>query len=131
MPKKLVGSAARIEIAHSRGGAQLAALLRNQFAGNRFSVLQPSRSLRYEIENAAGDIRLREGSVTINSIPLDIGANYRVTANQFLADDGDSFPVFTEGTERTTGVIDFEAFIDYLEDQPSPLPVPLLDRVAF
>ena len=112
-------------------GAQLVALLRSQFAGTRFSVLQPSSSLRYEIETVAGDIRLREGSVTIDSIPLDVGANYRVTANQFLADDTNGFPIFTEGTARTTGVIDFHAFIDYLENQPSPLPVPLLDRVAF
>lgn len=111
-------------------GTQLTSLLRSQFAGSSFSVLQPSNNLRYEIENVAGDIRLREGSVTIDSIPLDIGANYRVTANQFLA-DSDSFPIFAEGTDRTTGIIDFRAFIDYLEDQPSPLPVPILDRVTF
>ena len=45
---------------------------------------------------------------------LDPDATYRIVTNSFLADGGDSFTVFTEGTNRIGGGDDLAAFTDYL-----------------
>jgi hypothetical protein len=48
--------------------------------------------------------------------------------NNFLADGGDAFTVFTEGTNRVGGGDDLQALIDYLEAN-SPVAPPA-DRIA-
>ncbi len=111
-------------------GSRLEDLLRSQFAGNRFAVLQPSQSLRYDIENVGGSIRFIEGSASVDGAPVDPQADYRITVNDFLAGGGDGFTIFLEGTQRTSGIVDFRAFIEYLE-YASPLPVPRLDRIEY
>jgi 5'-nucleotidase len=55
-------------------------------------------------------------------------ATYRIVTNNFLADGGDSFSVFTEGTNRIGGGEDLEAFITYLEEN-SPVSPPA-DRIS-
>ena len=40
----------------------------------------------------------------LNGVPLDPAATYRVTTNSFLADGGDAFTVFREGTNRSAAV---------------------------
>ena len=70
-------------------------------------TLQPARP-----RSAAGSTRR---SITLNGeVPLDPAATYRIVTNSFLADGGDSFTVFTEGTNRVGGGDDLAAFIDYL-----------------
>lgn len=111
-------------------GSRLEDLLRSQYGAGRFSVLQPSHSLHYDIENVGGSVRYVEGSASIDGVPLNPQSDYRITVNQFLAGGGDGFPIFLEGTQRTTGIIDFRAFIEYLE-AVSPLAVPQLDRIEY
>ena len=53
-------------------------------------------------------------SVTINGEPLDPAASYRVATFSFLAAGGDNFRAFTEGTAVDSGLVDHEAWIDYL-----------------
>ncbi|GAB2691077.1 5'-nucleotidase [Microbacterium marinum] len=56
-------------------------------------------------------------SVTIDGAPIDPAATYRIGTFSFLAAGGDNFRVFTEGTGYVdTGLVDYEAWVDYLAD---------------
>ena len=59
-------------------------------------------------------------SVSIDGEPLDPDRSYRIGTFSFLATGGDNFRVFRDGAEpQGSGLIDFEAFISYLqENQP-------------
>lgn len=60
-------------------------------------------------------------SVTIDGAPLDPQGNYRIGTFSFLAQGGDNFRVFTEGTDtRDSGLIDRDAWIAYIQGN-SPL----------
>ena len=50
----------------------------------------------------------------MNGNPIDLGATYRVALNNFLADGGDNFTVFRQGTNRFFGEIDLDAFATWL-----------------
>ena len=94
-------------------GAQIDAVLEQQFTGGN-GILQIPASLRYERHPAtAAPDRVR--NITIGGAPLVTGATYRVTVNNFLADGGDNFTVFREGTSRHFGEIDLDAFARYLD----------------
>jgi 5'-nucleotidase len=88
-------------------------LLEQQFQGGN-GVLQISASLTYDRNNSlpAGD---RISNVRINGVPIDPAATYRVTVNNFLADGGDNYTVFRQGTNRFVGEIDLDAFARYIE----------------
>jgi 5'-nucleotidase len=53
------------------------------------------------------------GSVAINGVPVDRAVSYRVAMNSFLADGGDGFTVFREGTDPLGGEIDLDALVNY------------------
>jgi 5'-nucleotidase len=56
-------------------------------------------------------------SVTVDGRPLDPNASYRVGTLSFLATGGDNYRAFTQGTDYVdTGLLDYEAWIDYLGD---------------
>lgn len=115
-------------------GQQLQDLLDDQFAFGNFTVLQPSASLRYRIQPVAPGssfVRVVPGSVTVLGLPLNLAAEYRVTANRYIADGGDGHSTFTLGTERVEGGNDVDAFVDYLSASESPFPAPALDRITF
>ncbi|WP_307865047.1 ExeM/NucH family extracellular endonuclease [Myceligenerans salitolerans] len=60
-------------------------------------------------------------SVTIDGVPVDPAAEYRVATFSFLTSGGDNFRVFTEGTDlRDSGLVDRDAWIEYIESN-SPL----------
>ena len=67
-------------------------------------------------------------NVALNGVPIDPAATYRVATNNFLADGGDGFTVFREGTNRVGGVDDLTAFINYLEAN-SPVSPPSINRI--
>jgi len=81
----------------------------------------------YNPDGAFGD-RVDPASITLNGQILDPTASYRIVTNSFLADGGDSFSVFTEGTNRSGGGDDLVALIDYLGAN-SPVAPPG-DRIA-
>jgi 5'-nucleotidase len=72
-----------------------------------------SRNVHYTF-----DLSLPEGSritsVTVNGTPLDPARSYKVAVPSFLATGGDNFRAFKEGTSVDTGLLDYEAWIDYL-----------------
>ena len=72
--------------------------------------------------------RVDPASIKLDGVTLDPAARYRIVTNSFLADGGDAFTVFTEGTNRIGGGDDLAALIDYLEAN-SPVAPPE-DRIA-
>ncbi|MCL1595528.1 MAG: bifunctional metallophosphatase/5'-nucleotidase [Actinomycetia bacterium] len=69
-------------------------------------------------------------NVELNGVPLDMGASYVVTANNFLADGGDNFTTFAEidPSDRVSSVEDLEALTSYLGTF-GPVAPPSTDRV--
>ncbi|WP_342777002.1 ExeM/NucH family extracellular endonuclease [Miniimonas arenae] len=60
-------------------------------------------------------------SVTVDGAPIDEAGQYRIGSFSFLLQGGDNFRIFTSGTDtRDSGLIDRDAWIDYLRDA-SPL----------
>ncbi|WP_104990630.1 bifunctional UDP-sugar hydrolase/5'-nucleotidase [Deinococcus sp. NW-56] len=107
-------------------GAQIKAVLEQQFdnpsaGANR--ILQVSQGFAYTWD-ASKPKDSKVVSITLNGVALDPAASYRVTINNFLADGGDNFTVFTQGTNRTGGDVDLDAFQNYLKANtvtPGPL----------
>lgn len=99
-------------------GAQLLALLEQQFDGEGFlQSFSASHgfAFTYDMNRAAG---ARVVSVSLDGQPIDPGANYRVTMNSFLAAGGDSFTVFTQGSDSVVGPVDLDAFELWLKQEP-------------
>jgi 5'-nucleotidase len=68
------------------------------------------------------------GSVKLDGQPIVASKVYRVAANNFLAEGGDGFPIFTKVPKRDTQIVDIDAFLDYLAKgelaQPAAFAVP-------
>ncbi|TDC65151.1 bifunctional metallophosphatase/5'-nucleotidase [Actinomadura sp. GC306] len=105
-------------------GAQLDALLEQQWTDAGEKILQPSANLNFTITraNPAGD---RVSEITIDGTPITPTTTYKVAANNFLLGGGDGFTVFTEGTDQVLGPIDLDAFVAYFEAQGTLSPPPL------
>jgi 5'-nucleotidase len=118
-------------------GAQIQRLLDQQWLVTQIPgqpeqaprILQVSWTLNYSWSDARPlNDRVIDGSVMIGDAPLDPLASYRVTMNNFLADGGDGFSVFREGTNQLGGEVDLDAFGRYLM-RHSPIAPPALDRI--
>jgi 5'-nucleotidase len=125
-------------------GAQIELMLEQQFCGinspanNGFSrVLLPSAGFHYTwnraaigAANCATANAIDPASISLNGVPLDLGASYRVTVNTFLADGGDGFTVLRDGTDRFGGPVDTDAFEAYLRAaEPAGISPPATDRI--
>lgn len=54
--------------------------------------------------------------------PLDTKATYTVTINSFLAEGGDNFTAFTQGTDPVAGpTTDLDALVTYVQKLPQPI----------
>lgn len=110
-------------------GAQLDAALEQQWQGQSSPrILQVSSTLRYRWSGAApvGD---RVTGLTVDGVPVDPAAPYRVAVNNFLAAGGDGFTAFADGTDLTGGEIDLDALLAYLAANPGLAP-PAEDRIT-
>ncbi|KGN33088.1 endonuclease YhcR [Knoellia flava TL1] len=103
-------------------GADIEAVLEQQFSGAN-GVLQIPASLTY-VRTDSAPVGDKVSDVRINGVALDPSATYRVTVNNFLADGGDGFSVFRNGTNRFVGEIDLDAFARYIEDRTTIAPGP-------
>ncbi|UBV41794.1 bifunctional metallophosphatase/5'-nucleotidase [Deinococcus taeanensis] len=107
-------------------GAQIKAALEQQFdnpGAGQNRILQVSRGFTYTWDNSKPKGE-KVSDVKLNGQPLDPSASYRVTMNNFLADGGDGFTVFAQGTSRLGGNVDLDAFQTYLKAAavtPEPL----------
>ena len=114
-------------------GQQIYDLLEQQWAANQPApggrILQVSDGFAYKHTFIPGSSPLGgkyacDNSVTLNGVPLDKSANYRVTMNSFLATGGDDFTVFNLGTDPLGGDVDLDALEAHFVSQSPVAPGP-------
>ncbi|NIE75037.1 bifunctional metallophosphatase/5'-nucleotidase [Pantoea sp. Ap-967] len=102
-------------------GAQLVALLNQQWSLGTFLPLQVSTGFYYEWDPGAPEQnRVVPGSLRLNGQPVVPENHYRVVANSFLAYGGNGFKVFeTAARQEDTGILDLDALTQYtrLQDE--------------
>ncbi|WP_407344071.1 bifunctional metallophosphatase/5'-nucleotidase [Pengzhenrongella phosphoraccumulans] len=110
-------------------GAQIEAVLEQQWVtgrpgGRPVLRLGISNGFSYSWSASApfGD-KIDPASITLNGTVLDPAGTYRVAASNFLADGGDSYLAFRNGTPRTGGLVDLDALVAYLGAN-SPVSAP-------
>ncbi len=107
-------------------GAQFKAVLEQQFqptgSARPFLNLGLSNNVSYTYNpTAAAGSRIT--SVTVNGLPLSAAGTYRIGTFSFLATGGDNFTAFTGATNvKDTGLVDRDAWIDYLSNNPDLTP---------
>ncbi|MDD2767718.1 MAG: bifunctional metallophosphatase/5'-nucleotidase [Methylococcus sp.] len=112
-------------------GAQIEQVLEQQFPGCANSqpgsrILQVSSGFEYTWRANAGECdRVDPASIRLNGKPLEPEKKYRVTVNNFLADGGDKFSIFSQGSERVAGVPELTALRRYLDGHSPATPAPL------
>lgn len=105
-------------------GAQLHTVLEQQWLGQqRPRILQVSNGFTYawDAGRPVGE-RVVPGSVMLHGRPVQADERYRVTVNSYLAAGGDSFGIFTRGTDRRTGMMDIDALEKYFQATPLVAP---------
>ena len=99
-------------------GAQVKTMLEQQWqpegSSRAFLALGLSDNITYTFDpDQPRGSRIQ--SVTINGAAMDPNRAYRVGTFSFLAQGGDNFTVFREGTDtRDTGLVDRDAWISYI-----------------
>jgi 5'-nucleotidase len=111
-------------------GQQIHDLLEQQWGTNsdgsaRQVILQVSTGFTYTWDGAApnGD-RVDATDILLGGTPIDLGADYQVAMNNFLATGGDGFSIFTTCTDPIGGEIDLDALVAYFEDNSPIAPGP-------
>ncbi len=114
-------------------GDQILQILDQQFALKKAYPLAVSKnvSFSYTWDAAAVKGTIDRATVMIDGKPIDPNAKYRVAANAFLAGGGDGFVAFRQGADRTSSLVDLDAFVAYLgkSTAAAPLAPPALDRI--
>ena len=114
-------------------GAQLKDVLEQQFVGfggqTTQRILQPSNGLTYSW-SASAPAGSKVSALSLNGVPIDPAATYRVTTNDFLANGGDGFTNLALGTDRTTAPgFDVDALTAYL-GAGAPVAPGLANRIT-
>jgi 5'-nucleotidase len=108
---------------------QFAACLANPAPGNR--ILQISSTFKYESDQSKPNCADKIGRMWVNGVEVAPTDTFRVTLNNFLATGGDSFSVFTEGTDALGGAQDIDALVSYFQLKGAAgVAVPPLDRIV-
>jgi 5'-nucleotidase len=96
-------------------GAQIKAVLEQQFnnpAAGQNRILQVSNGFTYDWSLSA-PIGSKVSNIKLNGVAVNDTDTFRVTVNNFLADGGDNFTVFRQGTNRLGGAVDTDALGAY------------------
>lgn len=111
-------------------GADIKAVLEQQYnpdRGRQYLALGVSKGFTYTWD----DSQAQGGKVSemkLNDVAIDPGSTYRVAVYNFLAEGGDSFTAFTNGTNLLGGPEDLANFVAFLEANQGLTPPG--DRVA-
>jgi len=110
-------------------GAQIYALLEQQWAGQPFARIMQISGLTYTWDNAL-PVGSRVLEVRKGGAAIDRAASYSVTCNNFMAAGGDNFTVFTQGAGNVGGPVDLDALISYVESLAQPFGATVEGRIA-
>jgi 5'-nucleotidase len=107
-------------------GAQIRQTLEQQWqpanAGRPFLKLGVSKGLAYTYDPTA-PAGSRIGTVTLDGVPLDPAASYKVTVNSFLASGGDNFTALNGASSKVdSGKVDLESQVAYFAANPVVSP---------
>lgn len=105
-------------------GAQIKALLEQQWSGNTSRILQVSYGFTYRWDEAR-PVGARILDMALDGTPLAPEHNYRVVVPDFLADGGDGMTVLRQGANRTVGQDMVEAASAYMTAHTPYTPSPL------
>lgn len=109
-------------------GAELEAVLAQQFDGGRPDILQPSDGFRYAWRQTASGGEIVPGSIRIDGARLDRARSYRVVTNSFLAAGGDGFTALQVGRNRIMFGNDLDTLEAYVRAR-SPVSAPAPGRI--
>ncbi|WP_188567688.1 bifunctional metallophosphatase/5'-nucleotidase [Undibacterium terreum] len=112
-------------------GAQVLELLRQQWDGrpaDNPKMMSVSQGFSYSW-NATAAIAERVTDVRLNGKPLEMGKQYAVVVNSFMADGGDGFVVLKSGTQRQLLGGDIDAMEAYMVSSGSKLSNVDMNRV--
>ncbi|NMM33412.1 MAG: bifunctional metallophosphatase/5'-nucleotidase [Phycicoccus sp.] len=121
-------------------GAEIRSLLAQQWSGgNALSVkfLQVSAGLHYTV-TGSGLARVIDpltikDPVTNTYVDVNDATVYRIVTNNFLAEGGDNFTAFRNGTPRYFGGLDIDGFAKYMEQFTAAkpyAPAPVGNRIT-
>jgi 5'-nucleotidase len=114
-------------------GEMLYRLLEQQWSGpnsgTNMKILQVSQGFSYSYDLTLSGNKVIPGSIKLNGTPIDPLAPYRVAMNNFLGAGGDNFTVFNEGTNTLGGLVDLDAFVNYLMKH-DPVQQPPMNRIT-
>ena len=109
-------------VTKSYTGAEVKAVLEQQFDSGRNTVTQPNLlapsanfAFAFDRSRPAGQ---RIVAMTLNGKPLERTRTYRVTINNFLGSGGDNFTALSAGRDATDGGLDLDATEAYLATNP-------------
>ena len=109
-------------------GSMIRRVLEQQFGGlaaGMTRILQVSRGFTYSYKvNAPAGQHVSPGSIMIRGRVIGPNDRVRVATNGFLADGGDGFTVFREGTDQLGGDIDVDALMMYFQTESPVGPSP-------
>lgn len=118
-------------VTKSYTGAEIKAVLEQQFDSGRNTVAQPnmltpSANFRFSYDKSrpAGE---RIVAMTLNGKSIEPARNYRVAINNFLASGGDNFTLLAGDANPVDAGLDLDATEAYLATNP---PVPMLGRIT-
>ncbi|MBK6295355.1 MAG: bifunctional metallophosphatase/5'-nucleotidase [Rhodoferax sp.] len=105
----------------SLSGAQVHDLLQRQLPKTDAPprLLQVSHSLHYRWKLRDGKPVL--GTVLVDGQALELGRNYRVVVNNFMAEGGDGHGIFKQGRDRVSLGMDIDALSELLAEQPQSI----------
>ncbi|MEP6961964.1 MAG: 5'-nucleotidase, partial [Acidobacteriota bacterium] len=111
-------------------GAQLKRSLEDIVEASRFRTLWVSKGTRYAIDTSKPD-GSRISNLTIGGRPVDPAATYRICVNDFVAGGGDGVVTLknSSGYRYDTGLLDIDAFLDYLTKH-SPIAAAVEGRIT-
>ncbi|MEZ0446600.1 bifunctional metallophosphatase/5'-nucleotidase [Cellulomonas sp. ICMP 17802] len=96
-------------------------------------ILQVSANVSEVIRATGATNENRLVSVSVDGVPVDPAATYRVAMNEFLGGGGDNFVAIRNGTKVFVGKSDLDVLIAYLgahSSQAAPYPVPAGGRIT-
>ncbi|MBC6448522.1 bifunctional metallophosphatase/5'-nucleotidase [Actinokineospora sp. HBU206404] len=114
-------------------GAQLKEVLEQQFTGyagqTTTKFLQVSAGFAYSYDTTQ-TLGSRVTQMSLNGVPIDLAASFKVTSNDFLANGGDGFTKLSLGTGRVYAPgFDVDALVAHLTNAAPVAPGPR-DRIT-
>jgi 5'-nucleotidase len=112
-------------------GQQIYDVLNQQWAGGNpgSPMMLKTSGLTYTWD-ATRPPASRVVEVRKNGVAIDRAATYSVTVNEFLAEGGDNFTVFTRGRSRAGGPVDLDALVVYIKRLTQPFGAAVEGRIT-